>query len=152
MLDFSQIRANLYLGSAPGNEVDLRQLKLMGVTGTLNLQTDVDFTDWNIDFPALQKTANDLDLVIQRVPVIDFDERDLERRMPVAVRTLQRMLGVGHTVYLHCTAGRERSPSVALAWLSVHGGMSLDQAIEKVTGERACRPNRGVVESFVRTS
>lgn len=149
MIDFGNLLPELFVGSCPGNEVDIKQLRLMGVTGVLNLQTDADFEHWKIDFPALQQASYDLDLVIQRVPIIDFDDADLARHLPASVTLLQRMLAVGHTVYLHCTAGKERSPTVALGYLSLCRGMELQQAVTHITQIRDCQPKAQAVADFL---
>jgi len=149
MIDFGNLLPELFVGSCPSNEVDVKQLRLMGITGVLNLQTDADFERWKIDFSALQQASYDLDLVIQRVPIIDFDDADLARHLPASVTLLQRMLAVGHTVYLHCTAGKERSPTVALGYLSLCRGMELQQAVTHITQIRDCQPKAQVVADFL---
>jgi protein-tyrosine phosphatase len=54
---------------------------------------------------------------LRRVPVRDFDAAELRSKLPECVRNLDGLLSAGHLVYLHCTAGINRSPTVAMAFL-----------------------------------
>ena len=57
---------------------------------------------------------------------------DVER----AVEFVQSHVEQGHTVYIHCKAGRARSATVALCWLVRHRGLSPEEAQEKLLQER----------------
>jgi hypothetical protein len=39
---------------------------------------------------------------LRRIPVQDFDSKDLAAKLPQSVNTLRELLNAGHTVYLHC--------------------------------------------------
>ena len=121
----------------------------MGITGVFSLQTDEDFRNWGIDFAALEKASYDIDLQIVRHPVIDFDDEDLKARLLSAVDTVHRMIAVGHRLYLHCTAGRERAPSVAVAYLCKHKKMTLRQAVSLMKSERECSPKQDIIEAVL---
>ncbi|HYT06111.1 MAG TPA: dual specificity protein phosphatase family protein, partial [Rugosimonospora sp.] len=47
----------------------------------------------------------------------------------------------GHTVYLHCTAGIGRAPTVAIGYLHACLGWELDEAIAHVKQARQCAPH-----------
>ncbi len=69
------------------------------------------------------------------MPTPDFthpDLADVER----AVEFVQSHAEQGHTVYIHCKAGRARSATVALCWLVRHRGLSPEEAQEKLLQER----------------
>ncbi len=46
----------------------------------------------------------------------------------------------GHTVYVHCSAGMNRSPSTVVAYLHWTQGMTLDEALDVVMQRRFCDP------------
>ena len=121
----------------------------MGITGIVNLQTDEDFNKWDIDFAALEKASYEIDLPIARHPIIDFDDKDLEARLLSAVDTLSRMIAVGHRLYLHCTAGQERAPSVATTYLCIYKKMTLQQAVSLVKSKRECSPKQDIIEAVL---
>ena len=149
MIDFARVNPNLFVGTCPSNEVDVKQIRLMGVTGIINLQTDEDFQKWQVNFPEVQQASYDLDLVIQRLPIIDFDDEDLSQHLAMAVDLVHRMIAVGHTIYLHCTAGRDRSPTVATAYLAKHKSMTVEQAAAHLTSLRDCRPKVDLIKEFL---
>jgi protein-tyrosine phosphatase len=49
--------------------------------------------------------------------VTDFDSLDLKRQLPVCVMVLDELVSAGYRVYVHCTAGVTRSPTVIAAYL-----------------------------------
>jgi protein-tyrosine phosphatase len=63
------------------------------------------------------------------------------QKLPECVRTLDELLAAGHLVYLLCTAGTDRSPTVAIAHLYRCRGWKLDEASVYVTDRRQCSPN-----------
>lgn len=148
MINFDPVAERLFVGTCPRSELDLRRLAGAGVTGVLNLQTDADFRRWGVDWEALQRGALALDIMLYRLPIIDFDPDDLRRRLPLAVETLGRLLGLGHRVYLHCTAGRERSPAVAVGHLAWNEGRGLERALEHVRACRRCNPNEEILREL----
>lgn len=140
MINFSRILDNLIVGSCPASVVDARRLAQAGISAVMNLQSDADFHRLGIDWPALENLYHELDLAVYRVPMIDFDEADIARLLPRAAHSLDQALGQGHRVYLHCTAGRERSPTTAVAWLAWYGGHDLDDALALVRNARPVNP------------
>ena len=147
MIEFSQITPDLFVGTCPRTVIDLNQMRQMGITGIVGLQTDQDFVTWDIDFAALEKASYEIDLPIARHPIIDFDDDDLQIHLLSVVETIHRMIAVGHRLYLHCTAGQERAPSVAAAYLCQHKNMSAEQAVSLLKSLRDCSPKQHVIEA-----
>ena len=142
MIHFSQILPELYVGTHPRTAVDLERLAgSLGATAVLNLQTDRDLTDWGIDWTRLEEAYRQHNVVLRRVPIVDFDPQDLRERLSQAVDILDQMLRGGHRVYLHCTAGAERAPSTAIAYLTWCRGWSLQEATSHVERVRECAPS-----------
>ena len=78
---------------------------------------------------------------LRRVPVRDFDHDDLQRHLPECVRVLRELIDDGHTVYVHCTAGIGRSPSVVVAYLHWVEHQRLQEAFDHVNSCRPCSPD-----------
>ena len=136
----TRIIDNLYIGSCPQTTKAIDSLRYTGVTAIVNFQTEEDEANVNIDWPALSVRYDSHGIKVRRIPVRDFDAEDLAKKLPQCVRTLAELLDAGNTVYIHCTAGMGRSPTVAIAYLYWHGGMTLDQAYDHVRSRRACAP------------
>ena len=66
---------------------------------------------------------------MERCPLRDFDPADQRRGLPAAVRGLYGLLRQGHRVYVHCTAGINRSPRVVLTYLTLVEGIGLEEAM-----------------------
>ena len=77
---------------------------------------------------------------MKRCPLIDHDLHHQQLQLPSAVNTLRDLLQVGHRVYVHCTLGTNRAPTVVLAYLAVIEGMSVSRAITQI---RQVRPYAG---------
>merc|ERR1712232_1063722 len=52
---------------------------------------------------------------------------------------IDRVLGSGKTVLVHCSAGLSRSASVVVAWLMKSADLTLEQAVEEVSFRRGRR-------------
>ena len=140
-MDYTPIDSNLYIGSFPESLKDINTLKRIGVTAVLNLQTGDDERYLKIDWRELEKTYEIYGIKVRRIPVGDFDPEDLEEKLPACIRELHDLLSSGHVVYLHCSAGSSRSPTVAIAYLSWHRGMTLNDACDYVCCRRQCSPS-----------
>ncbi len=141
VINLTRIQPELFVGTCPRTPVDIDRLTSgPHVTAVLNLQTDEDFINQGLDWDAVHHQYQDRDLVIARWPIRDFDPQDLRQRLGGAVEQLHALLGVGHRVYVHCTAGIGRAPGVAIAYLSWMQGWDLEQAYRFVTEQRACAP------------
>ena len=51
-------------------------------------------------------------------------------------------------VYVHCNAGMNRAPTLAIAFLRAYRQMSLDEAMLMVKKQRACGPFMTVLEDY----
>lgn len=140
MIHFDRITDNLYVGTCPTSVIDIRQLGTMGISAVVNLQSDRDFARLRINWPDLARHYTDQHIEACRFPMADFDEADIERRLVDAAGVVNRVMEAGHCVYLHCTAGCERSPTTAAAWLTLYGKMAPEKALLHVIDARKSRP------------
>ena len=107
------------IGSCPVVPDDVDRIRDdTGVTALLSLQSDDCRRALGIDQRQLAEHASRRALVFVGAPFRDFDPADQRNRLPDAVRTLSSLLRSGHRVYVHCTAGINRSPLVVLAYLT----------------------------------
>ncbi len=138
-MDLDKILPQLFVGSCPRNvqNIDLLRQEL-GVTAVLNVQTDDDFDDWGIDWDQLARHYRKAGIDVRRVPVRDFDHDHLREQLPECGRILDELLRNGHTVYVHCSAGVNRSPSTVIVYLHWYKGVDLEEAVEFVMVHR-CR-------------
>ncbi len=141
-MEYAQILPHLFVGSHPSNAEDVEKLRReSGITAILNLQTDDDMRSLGLAWEPLEAHYRACGVELARLPVRDFDPLDLRQKLPECVRVLDSLLRAGHSVYLHCTAGTGRSPTVAIAYLHWCLGWGLDEAIVYVKQLRQTSPN-----------
>jgi protein-tyrosine phosphatase len=140
-MDFDEILPNLFVGSCPRDEADIGYLKAdLSITAVLNLQTEEDFSYCGVVWDEMEPAYRSGGIVVRRVPVMDFNPDELRRRLPACVEALDELLRAGHTTYVHCSAGVNRSPSTVVAYLHWVRGMGLDEAVDFVLERHPCDP------------
>ena len=108
--------ASLVVGSAPWSAEEAREIgDVLGARILISLQDDGDLAGRGLAWSTLWALHTRAGLRAERVPIRDLDARDLARHLPKAVETVEKALATGKRVYLHCTAGLNRSPTVAVA-------------------------------------
>ncbi len=136
----------LLVGPAPIDVEDYQQLTSLGVTAILSLQSPEDLQGRKMaDVAARAQSAS---IAFHNVPITDFDSLDLMWRLPKSVKIVSELIGDGHTVYLHCTAGVSRSPTVAAAYLHWAEHWPLQTAIERLHEVRECCPNGILIQQM----
>jgi protein-tyrosine phosphatase len=140
-MEFDQILPQLFVGSRPRVAEDVDELaREAGISAVLNLQTDEDMSWYDIDWQNLEAHYRKTEIEVVRCPVRDFDPEDLREKLPECVHKLKELLEAGRTVYLHCTAGVNRSPTVAAAYLHRCRGWDVENAVAYVKERRNCSP------------
>jgi protein-tyrosine phosphatase len=141
MINFDQITKSIYVGTYPQNPPDIDRLRDGArITAVVNLQSDVDMNGLRVNWKKLEKYYTQRDMALYRHPIRDFDPEDLKKRLRSAVARVGELEGVGHRIYIHCTAGVGRAPAVAIGHLAWNLGWGLDDAYEFVRGRRSCDP------------
>jgi protein-tyrosine phosphatase len=149
-MNHTQIHDQLWVGSHPRTPQDLTYLKeQLEITAVMNLQTDEDFEQWDIDWEGLRHQYPAQGIVLRRVPVRDFDSDDLQRKLRDCVAALDSLCRANHTVYLHCTAGVGRSPSVAIAYFVLVQKCTLEEAVSRVRDRHPCSPDLRAIEGVI---
>jgi len=110
------------------------------VTAILCLQDDFDFAARGLDARALAEAGSAAGVRWLRIQVPDFDVEALGLRLSAIVDDLAELLERGERVYLHCSAGFNRAPTAAIAYLHACCGLDLDAATALVEARRSCQP------------
>jgi len=142
------IPARLWVGGYLQPE-DVKLLAKNLISTVVSLQTDEDLASRGIQIKKLLKAFQESGIELRRVPIADFDKNGLVANLPLCVSELQVALQPEWArVYLHCTAGINRSPTVAAAYLIRSRDMSAKDAYDYVTGRRHCSPYVDVLEQY----
>lgn len=144
-----EVADGLFVGPCPRDITDMMALKDQhGVTALVSVQTDDDLASLGLSWQLVWRFLVGRGMSVARRPIVDFRDDTLLEGLDEAVEAVQAARSSGHKTLLHCTAGVNRSPSVAIAWLVAHGGMNLDEAWSQVTERRRSEPNRRVLERW----
>jgi protein-tyrosine phosphatase len=144
----SVIRPALLVGEYPTPEDVAWLVERHGVTAVVSLQDDGDLASKGLRLAALERAYRENRVAFHRVPVPDGDDRNLAVRLGEIVDLLRELIEAGGRVYLHCNAGLNRAPTVAIAYLRVHEGLPLDAARDDVKRRRHCVPYMRALEGF----
>jgi atypical dual specificity phosphatase len=110
------------------------------VSAVLSLQDDADLACKDLSLRELAAAYRAASIRFDRLPIGDGDAQQLAACLDDAVARLERWTSAGEAVYLHCNAGMNRAPTIAIAFLHVHRGQSLAAARDHVKARRACVP------------
>lgn len=143
----SEITELLLVGEYP-RRTDIEWLRSEHrVTAIHNLQDDEDLRINALDIAALRETCDRHGITLVRTPIQDGSADDMAQRLAAALDDLAALIHSRQRVYLHCNAGLNRAPTLAIAYLRAHAGMSLDEAMAHVKKRRACGPFMTVLEA-----
>lgn len=138
--EVSEILPTLFVGEYPRVE-DIVWLKQeFGISAVFSLQDAEDLAVKGLSLPALKTECRHWQIEFHRTPVADFDCDSLDRALPAALEVLHILTQDGHTIFLHCNAGCNRAPTLAIAYLHAHRDMTLDEARDFVKARRPCGP------------
>ena len=143
-----EILPALYVGEYPRVE-DIAWLQQeFGIAAVLSLQDDEDLTFNHLSLPALDSTYGQHQITFSRVPVADFNCQSLAASLPQALSALHSFVQAGRTVFVHCNAGCNRAPTLAIAYLHAHHSLRLEEARDFVKARRACGPYMQVLYEY----
>jgi protein-tyrosine phosphatase len=119
-----------------------------GVTAVLNLQDDDDLRIKGLDLKSLAESFERAGVAMVRMPVPDSSADHLAQALEAAVAEVNTLIEGGERVYLHCNAGINRAPTVAIAFIHLHRTMALGEAVSYVRKRRICAPYTVMLEEF----
>jgi protein-tyrosine phosphatase len=138
--EVSEILPTLFVGEYPRVE-DIAWLRQeFGISVVFSLQDAEDLAVKGLSLPALVTAYRQHNIIFHRTAVADFDCDSLDRALPSALQELQKLSRNGNKIFLHCNAGCNRAPTLAIAYLHVAQGMTLYEARDFVKERRPCGP------------
>jgi protein-tyrosine phosphatase len=120
----------------------------LGVTTVLCLQDHIDLDRRALAVADLVEAYRAAEIVFDHQPVPDGKQDIFLQRLPAIVRQLSAAVVAGQKVYVHCTAGMNRAPTVAIAYLHEHADMTLSAARDFVKQRHPCVPYMTMLESY----
>ncbi len=147
---FTALDSSLAVGSAPLGPEAIELLIDRGVSGLVSLQTDEDLAARGLSWSVLWQLYTARGIHAARVPIVDFDKRSLQRGLDDAVAAIARQVDEGRLVYVHCTAGLNRSPSAVIAFLVRHRGLSVAAATTWLLERHDAEPYPDVLKRWAK--
>ena len=149
ILDCNEIIPDrLWVGSYIRPE-DVRFLRQLEITSILSLQSDRDLAFYNINLKKLLKAYAQAEIELRRIPTPDFDKPALAANLPKAVEELENALAPRWgRAYVHCSAGINRGPTLAAAYLIKVKPMSAQEAYDYIVARRDCSPYLEVLQEY----
>jgi atypical dual specificity phosphatase len=124
-LDADQITEEVWCG-ATLDVTDIPLLEGIGIKRVINLETYE-------NYPPAALTEAGIDFI--NIPVLDIDHPLPTKIIDVAVAAIDEVASRGARVYVHCTAGWQRSPAIIACYL-VRKGLTAEQALAEVRSRR----------------
>lgn len=118
------------------------------MTAIHNLQDDEDLTLNGLRERELAEACRLSEMKFVRTQIQDGSADAMAERLDDTLEALASLIGDGERVYLHCNAGLNRAPTLAIAYLRAHGKMSLDEACAHVKARRTCGPFMTILEDY----
>ncbi len=144
--DHNFVLPDLAIGEYPTPEDAAWLRDVQDFAAVVSLQDDEDLHRKGLRLPALNRAYAAVGIMLHRHPAEDGNVDSLRVVLDAAVAALHDHLSRGERVYLHCNAGLNRAPTVAIAYLHVHRGLSLAAARDHVKAARACVPYMRLLE------
>jgi protein-tyrosine phosphatase len=117
-----------------------------GIAAVVSLQDDADLASKDLAEQRLVAAYAAAGLEFHRIPVVDGDAEHLAAQLPRLLALLAALIGAGKRVYVHCNGGYNRAPTVAIAYLRAHRGLTHEAAWQHVKARRSCVPYRRALE------
>jgi protein-tyrosine phosphatase len=128
---------------------DARILRQMEITSVLNLQSDRDLAYYSISLKKLLNAYAIAEIDLRRIPIPDFDRQALGIHLLQAVEELENALAPRWAkAYVHCTAGINRGPTLAAAYLIKTTGLTAQEAYDYVIARRDCNPYLDTLQEY----
>jgi atypical dual specificity phosphatase len=129
-IDHAQIAENLIFGVCPYTDTDIKNLQAKyGITAILSFQTDDDLKYMGTSYSVIWKMIMINRITPYRIPIKDFNKNDLKSKINQCLDQINSIINKGHKLYVHCTAGINRTPTIIAAYLVRFKGMELNDAL-----------------------
>ncbi|HUI24540.1 MAG TPA: dual specificity protein phosphatase family protein [Candidatus Kryptonia bacterium] len=140
-----RLRPHLYFGPSV-HPIDLPRLRRAGITAVLSLQQPgIDLPQTVVD--RMRRACAPHDIAFFNIGIHDYDPEAVIAALPATLTTLGDLIRAGRVVYVHCTEGINRAPSVALAHLVRDERLDVDIALAELQRcDAGVRPYGAVIE------
>lgn len=145
IMKYTEVVDTIYVGSSPLSPKDIKALRKIGITAVMNLQTDADILYWRIDWEKMNRAYQKSNIEVYRYPIRDFDKDILAEKLNGGITLLDEILAKRHKVYLHCNAGLNRSPTMAIAFLVKKRNMNISEAASLIMSRYYCEPYLDII-------
>ena len=143
----SEITERLLVGEFPRPD-DAEWLRSeRGVEAVVCLQDQADLEAKQIVWQDLVRAYERAGIELHHFPVADGDTAALGVKLIGIVDCVHTLLASGKRVLVHCNGGYNRAPTVAIAYLHRHRGLSLAESRRRVRERRTCAPYMRALES-----
>jgi len=144
----SEIGEYLLIGEYP-REDDIVWLKNHhGITAILSLQDAEDLKLHGLSAAVIETACRENGLRYVRTPIPDSGADAMALHLQTALDALRNLIEARNRVFLHCNAGMNRAPTLAIAFLRAARGMSLDEALAHVKQRHICGPYMTILEDY----
>jgi protein-tyrosine phosphatase len=130
---FGEVHPRLLVGAVPLDANDVQAVADQHVDRVLNLVQDPEYPDGARLEVEIGLQANGI--AESRVQVVDFGNLS-PTALESAVTQVDAWLAEGHTVYLHCRAGWQRSATVAAGVIALREGVPIDTALARLESRK----------------
>jgi protein-tyrosine phosphatase len=144
----TELCRQLLIGEYPRYEDVIWLRDTFEVTAVHSLQDDEDLRFNGLDIAALRAACDQNGITLVRTPIPDGSANALAGRLKEALEHLEALVRANQRVYLHCNAGMNRAPTVAIAFMHAFYNMPLPEALAYVKQRRACGPFMTVLEDY----
>lgn len=144
----TEICAELLIGEYPRPQDAAWLRQDHRVTAVHSLQDDLDLRINGLDELVLAEAYAAAGIRFARTPISDAGSDCMAQRLDTALQCLVRLVADGERVYLHCNAGLNRAPTLAIGFLHVQAGLTLREAMDHVKSRRVCGPYMSVLENY----
>ena len=147
VLDLSIITREILVGTQVISGTDMDLLKRLGVSGLLSLQEDDDLARVGAKWEVLEMAGRERGIDMRRIPIRDFDPPALISQLARCSDELAELIQENDRVYVHCTAGINRSTGVVLGYLVLRRKMRVQAAYKLIKNKRPqASPYRTLLE------
>ena len=140
---------DIYIGPYPQSENDFIILSNIGIDIILNVQSDKDFEDRQINHELQINQAKKYNINIIRYPIEDFNQEDLFKKLKGAGDLLNKLVKERKKIYVHCTAGMSRAAATVIIYLVLYENYTVQEADNFCKKYRpVICPNYGVINKI----
>ena len=140
-----RLRPHLYFGPSV-HPIDLPRLRRVGITAVMSLQQP------GVDLPPaaierMRAACERRHIRFHNIGIHDYDPDAVIAALPDCLDRLGGLVREGYVVYVHCTEGINRAPSISLAYLVRHESLDVDAALAELRrSDHGVRPYAAVIE------